>query len=179
MCDPVSIGVITMATLSMASTGMGIKAQNYQANVAAESASNAASADYQASEAEAAQLNANANQEALKMKREALIERGRLVSAQSEAGFLGNSPLRELLNQRLKETEALGTIDYNQANVLAQNFRERGKTYATSLSRYNEAKANYVGGWASGLMIASAGAAGGVQGYQLGKAIKSPKGGRA
>jgi len=169
----VAMGV--MSALSMATTAYGIKSQNDQAKVSAESASNAAAADYQAISAAAEQTNAAANAEALKMKRQALIERGRLIAAQSEAGFIGNSPLRELLNQRLKEQEALGALETNQANALAQNSREANKVFITAQSRYNDAKSRRVSGVASGLMIASAGMQGAASGYSLYNGLTKPK----
>jgi len=167
-----------MAALSMATTAYGVKQQNDASEVAAESANNAAAGDYQAVSAAAEQTNAAANAEALKMKRLALIERGRLTASQSETGFFGNSPLREMLVARLKEKEGLGAIEVNQANALAQNSRDANKVFTTNMSRYNEAMSRRTNSWASGLMIATAGLQGGVEGYTLGKALTEPKRGR-
>jgi hypothetical protein len=165
----------TMAALTMATTAYQIKTQNDQAEVAGESAANAAAADYQAVSANAEQTNAAATAEALKLKRESLIERGRLVAAQSEAGFIGNSPLREVFNQRLKEQEALGTLEFNQGNALVQNSRDMNKVFTNAQGRYNEAKASRVSPWAAGLMIASSGSKGGAEGYTLMNGILKPK----
>jgi uncharacterized membrane protein len=111
----------------------------------------------------------------MKLKRQALLERGRLTAAQSEAGFIGNSPLREMLNQRLKEQEALGTLGTNQANALVQNTRESTKIFTMAQSRYNEAMSRRTNPWASGLMIATSGVQGAASGYSLYDSITKPK----
>jgi tetrahydromethanopterin S-methyltransferase subunit F len=167
MCNPILIATIAMAALSVGSTVVGIQNQNNAAEAAGESANNAAKADYQAVSDAANQTNASANAEAVKMKRQALIERGRLTAAQSEAGFIGNSPLREMLNQRLKEQEALGTLDTNQANALVQNSRDSNKIFTNDMSRYNEAMSRRTNSLAAGLMIATSGVQGASSGYSL------------
>jgi hypothetical protein len=176
MCDAVTVGLaISMAGLSAGNVAAQIHSQGKQAQAAGESATNAATADYMATSEAADQTNAAANAEALKLKRQALIERGRLIAAQSETGFIGNSPIRELNNQRLREQEALGTLEVNQANALVQNSRESNKIFSNAQSRFNEAIAGRTGGLAAGLMIASGGVQGGVQGYTLGRGIMKPK----
>jgi hypothetical protein len=176
MCDPISITLaVSLAALTAGQAAASIHASNKQGEAAAKSASNAATADYMATQGAAEQVNAQATAEALKLKRESAIERGRLMAAQSETGFLGNSPLRELYNQRLKEQEALGTNEFNQANALVQNSRDMGSVYATAQGRVNEARAARTNGWTAGLMIAGGAAQGGLQGYTLGKQITKPK----
>ena len=174
--EVVALGIVS--ALSMASAAYGIKSQNDQAQAAGESANTAAAADYQAVSAAGEQVNAQASAEALKLKRQALIERGRLVATQSETGFFGNSPLREMLVARLKEKEGLGAIGVNQANALVQNSRDANKVFTSNMSRYNEAMSRRTNSAAAGLMIASAGIQGGVEGYTLGKALTEPKRGR-
>jgi hypothetical protein len=174
MCYPI-IAVGVMAALSMATTAYQVKSQNDQAATAGASANNAAAADYAAVSDAADQTNAAANAEALKLKRQALIERGRLTAAQSEAGFIGNSPLREMLNQRLKEQEALGTVGTNQANALVQNTRNSNDIFANNMSRYNEAMSRRTNSWASGLMIASSGAKGASEGYSIYDSLTKPR----
>jgi hypothetical protein len=177
MCGPVAMAAV-MAAMSVATTAMSVQSQNAQASAAAESAANAAGADYQALSAAAEQTNEAANTEALKLKRQAMIERGRLTAAQSETGFIGNSPLREMLNQRLKEKEAIGALETNQANALMQNSREMNKVFTTAQSRYNEARSKIVGNAAAGLMIGSSGLQGAAAGYDFGEKITKPKVGR-
>jgi hypothetical protein len=164
-----------MAALTMATTAYSVKTQNDQAEAASESAKNTAVADYMAVEDARGQVNTQANAEALKLKRQALIERGRIVAGQSEAGFFGNSPLRELWNNRLKEREALGTNVFNQGNALMQNTRDAGSIFATATGRANEARASRIGNLAAGLQIAGAGVEGVTQGYSMYNAIYKPK----
>ena len=167
--------VIAMAALAAGGTAYGIKKQNDAAEVAADSAKSSAAADYMAVSDAADQTNKAAANEALKLKRMALIERGRIMAAQSETGFIGNSPLREMLNARLKEREALGTTRFNQETALVQNSRESGKIFADATGRVNQARASVTGGWAAGLMIASSGVEGGAQGYNMYKGMTKPK----
>jgi len=171
--EVIAMGIMT--ALSMGNTAASAVSQNKQAKAAGDAASVAAAADYQAVAAAGDQVNAQAQMEALKLKRQALIERGRIVAGQGETGFIGNSPLKELLVSRTQEQEALGTLSYNQANALAQNSRDMGSVFATATSRYNEARSRRVGGWASGLMIASAGASGAAEGLTFGKGLKGIK----
>jgi len=171
--EVVALGIVS--ALSMASAAYGIKSQNDQAQAAGESANTAAAADYQAVSAAGEQVNAQASAEALKLKRQALIERGRLVATQSETGFFGNSPLREMLVSRLKEREALGTVGTNQANALVQNSRDMNSIFTTAMSRYNEARSRRVGGAAAGLMIASSGVEGAAEGYNMGSLLIKPR----
>ena len=165
---------ILMAALAVGGTAYGVKQQNDAAKVEEESAKNAAAGDYQAIEAGAEQTTKAANQQALQLKRMALVERGRIMAAQAETNFMGNSPLRELLNARLKEKEALGTNRYNEAGALLEGGRDSAKVFANATSRVNEAKSRYTNQWAAGLMIATAGIEGGTKGYVLGKQIKKP-----
>lgn len=167
--------IIVMAALAAGSSAYGIKQQNDQAEVQAASAKNAATADYMAVDAAATQTGQAANQEALKLKRQALIERGRIVAAQSETGFFGNSPLREMLNAKLKEREALGTNRYNLGNAMEQGGRDSAKVFADETSRVNEARSRVTNYWAAGLQIASAGVQGGAAGYGLYKGATKPK----
>lgn len=170
------IAVIAMAALAAGGTAYSINQQNKAADVAAESAKNAATADYMATTDAAEQTNAAAAAEALKLKRQALIERGRIMSAQSETGFIGNSPLREMLVARTKEAEALGTTQVNQTNALVQNSRDSAKIFSVAQGRVNEARAAYVNPFAAGLMIATSGAEGVGKGYMYGSALKGKKG---
>jgi hypothetical protein len=122
MCDPVSITLgVTAAALSAGSVAAQISAQNKAAKRSAQSAKEALAADVQQSQIQAEQIQAQTTQETLALKREALQRRGALLAAQSSTGFFGNSPLREELNLRLKESEALGTIEENQATRAWQN----------------------------------------------------------
>lgn len=167
--------IAVMAALAAGGTAMSISAQNKQTKVMEETAKSAAAADYMATTDAAEQTNAAAAGEALKLKRQALIERGRIVSAQSETGFIGNSPLREMLIARTKEAEALGTTQTNLANALTQNSRDTAKIFSTAQGRVNEARAAYVNPFAAGLMIATSGAEGAGKGYTYGSALKGKK----
>lgn len=167
--------IAVLAALAAGGTAYSVKKQNDAAEVSAESAKSAAAADYMAVADAAKQTNAAASSEALKLKRQALVERGRIVSAQSEAGFIGNSPLREMLVARTKEAEALGTTQVNQANALVQNTRDSAKIFATSQGRVNEARAAYVNPFAAGLMIASSSVEGAGRGYTYGSTLKRGK----
>jgi hypothetical protein len=177
MCD-VATAMLVMGGLAAGTSALQINSQNKAAYAAADSASNAATADYAAVSDAADQVNVQANAEALKLRREALVERGRLVAAQSETGFIGNSPLVELNNQRLKEQEALGTVDYNRGNALMQNSRDMSKIFAAATGRYNEAKSTRVNPFAAGLMIATSGVQGAGTGYTLYEGMTKPKGTR-
>jgi hypothetical protein len=167
--------IAVMAAMAAGSAAYSAKQQNDAAEVAADSAKNAASADYMATEDAATQTNQAAQSEALKLKRQALVERGRIVSAQSETGFFGNSPLREMLNARLKEKEALGTTRYNQENALLHGGRESAKIFADASGRVNQARAGFNSPWATGLQITTAAVGGGLAGYQLSQGATKPK----
>jgi hypothetical protein len=157
--------IIVMAALAAGSSAYGMKQQADVNEAQAKSAENAATADYMAIDAAAVQTGQAATQEAMKLKRQALIERGRIVAAQSETGFFGNSPLREMLNARLKEKEALGTNKVNYTNALMQGGRDSTKVFADLSGRINETRAKTTNNWAAGLQIVSAGVGGGVSGY--------------
>ena len=167
--------IAVMAALAAGGTTMSISQQNKQTKVMEESAKSAAAADYMATTDAAEQTNAAAASEAMKLKRQALIERGRIVSAQSETGFIGNSPLREMLVARTKEAEALGTTQVNQTNALVQNSRDSAKVFATAQGRVNEARAAFVNPFAAGLMIATSGVEGAGKGYTYSSAMKGKK----
>jgi len=167
--------IAVMAALAAGGTAYGAKQQNDVAEVQAQVAKNAAGADYMAVADAANQTNAAAAGEALKLKRQALIERGRIVSAQAETNFIGNSPLREMLIARTKEAEALGTTRVNQANALVQGGRDSAKVFANEQGRINEARAAFVNPWAAGLMIASSGVEGAGKGYMYSKDLNLGK----
>ena len=167
--------IAVMAALAAGGTAMSISQQNKQTKVMEEAAKSAAAADYMATTDAAEQTNAAAAGEAMKLKRQALIERGRIVSAQSETGFIGNSPLREMLVARTKEAEALGTTQVNQTNALVQNSRDSAKVFATAQGRVNEARAAFVNPFAAGLMIATSGVEGAGKGYTYSSAMKGKK----
>jgi hypothetical protein len=164
-----------MAALAAGGTAYSVSEQNKATKVTEESAKSSAAADYMATTDAAEQTNAAAAGEAMKLKRQALVERGRIVSAQSETGFIGNSPLREMLIARTKEAEALGTTQTNLANALTQNSRDTAKIFSVAQSRVNEAKANYASPWAAGLMIATSGVEGAGKGYTYGSTRKGKK----
>jgi hypothetical protein len=140
-----------------------------------ENAAKAAQGDYLALEERGKQINQKATQEALSLKRQALLERGRLSAAQAETGFVGKSPLREMYNMRLKEREALGTLQANTAGALAQNSLDAAKVSTVAQSRYNEAASMRVSSLTAGLQIAGSGLEGGASGVQFGQAITRPK----
>jgi len=167
--------VAVMAALAAGGAAYSINQQNKATAVASESAKSAAAADYMATTDAAEQTNAAAAGEAMKLKRQALIERGRIVSAQSETGFSGNSPLREMLVARTKEAEALGTTKVNQANALVQNSRDSAKIFSVAQGRVNEARAAFVNPFAAGLMIATSGVEGAGKGYTYGSSLKGKR----
>jgi hypothetical protein len=176
MCDPVSITLgVTAAALSAGSVAAQISAQNKAAKRSAQSAKEALAADVQQSQIQAEQIQAQTTQETLALKREALQRRGALLAAQSSTGFFGNSPLREELNLRLKESEALGTIEENQATTLLQNQAERGKILATAKGRLNEAASRTTSPFAAALQIGGSGVGGFASGVQLGRSLKVPR----
>lgn len=176
MCDPVSITLgIASASLAAGSAWAGISSANKTSKAMQENADKAAQGDYAALQARSTQINQKATQEALALKRNALLERGRLTAAQSETGFFGNSPLREMYVMRLKEKEAIGGVQTNLANALEQNTYDMGNVRSTAQSRFNEAGAMSTNSWAAGLQIAGAGLGGATSGVQLGQSITSPK----
>jgi hypothetical protein len=173
VCDPVTITLaVTSAALSAGSVASSISAQNRAAKASAQSAKEAQAADVQASQLQAEQIQEQTTQESLQLKRDALRRRGALLAAQSSTGFFGNSPLREELNLRLKESEALGTLDANQANALLQNQARLGAIGATARGRVNQARSRISSSFSTALQIGGGVAGGALQGVQFGRALK-------
>ena len=168
MCAP----VIAMTALSVASA---IAAQNQASSTAdaqARAAREAEAADLSTLDLQAKQIGDKAVRETVAIRRQALKERGTLVAAQSEAGFIGNSPFRERYVSQQKEDEAIVGTNANAENALLQNSTEKYKVGSVARSRVNEAYSRIPSGLVAGLQIATAGVSGATQGYNLTKILR-------
>jgi hypothetical protein len=161
-----------MAVVSIASAVASQQQAAHSARVQTENAKNAQESDMQLLDLQAKQIGDKATQEATDIRRAAIRERGALLAAQSEAGFMGNSPFRELYNARLKEAEAVAAVGTNQSNALMQNMAQRTAAHATAQGRINDAWSRVPNSFVAGLQIATAGMQGAYTGYTYGKAYK-------
>lgn len=170
MCNPMAIGVIGLA-MSAAGTVSSISQGNKNADAAMEAANNAAQADYNATEEKQNQIAEQGSDQKLERKRLAMRERASLRTASADMGLSGVEERFSAASQ-LNEDLALGSIDKNVTNGIAQTQLENEKTFAINKGRINTAESNKMRGGAAGLQVASSSLKGFTGGYSLGKAIK-------
>ncbi|SET61179.1 hypothetical protein SAMN05216412_11031 [Nitrosospira multiformis] len=168
MCDPISIGVASLA-IGTASAGMGFMQQSSQAKMQRKAVQEDYTQQMQALNLQYDQTNKQAIDEMSARAREAMIESARLRAFSGESGLAGIS------NERIKNESAfnLGTdissIESNRQASLRQLHQEGKGVRAQTTSKINEVVKNRPSLIGTGLQIAGV-AANTASNYQAAKA---------
>ena len=160
-----------MATISMVSTGMQIKAQNeaaqaQQESIAATTRMNYALKQQQEMEAKAA-IGMEKTNESIKR----FQERGKVQAAQAESGVAGASPLREMANTYLQEALTQGTITAKGEAQQRSIALEMQSTYLEGLSQINQLESQKTSEGSAWMQTIVSGVQGGMQGYSMGSSL--------
>lgn len=89
--------------------------------------------------------------------------------AQAESGLSGSSALREVANTYMQQSFDMSSIIEEGSAAQRGEARQAQGNFNQSMSTYNTAKGNTVGGFSAGLQIATGTASGAMQGYSASK----------
>jgi hypothetical protein len=169
MCSPTLAVMGVMAVVGAASSYATIDSNNKnakaQAEATADAANKSAQADYNAMAEKQGQMQEAGNDKKLERTRNAMRERATLRATSADMGLNGALQRFEQ-SQDLNTDLALGAIDHNTENGIAQTNRENEKTFAMNAGRINTAYSyKPTSGLGAGLQIASSTLNSGMAGY--------------
>jgi hypothetical protein len=129
MCDPVSIGMMAISTVS---AGMSYVGQQRSATMQAQSMRDNLKATDEALQARSVEMDQRATSEMSERARQAMIERGRMVAAFGSSGIAGGSQAGVINEGAFAANQDLVTMEANRRAGAAQGSRELAGAYRTS-----------------------------------------------
>ena len=153
MCDPVTIGVASLA-ISTATAGIGFMQQSQQASVRDKAIKANYSQQMDTFKVQQAQVNKQATDEMSVRAREAMIETARLRVLGGESGLAGGSNDRIENESQFNLGTDIASIESNRRNSLNQLHQEGKAIRASGQGQINTIKRPSLIG--TGLQIAGA-----------------------
>jgi type II secretory pathway pseudopilin PulG len=129
MCDPVSIGMMAISTLS---AGVSYVGQQRSANTQAQSLQQNLRAQDEALQSRSVEMDQKAASEMSERARQAMVERGRMVAAFGSSGVGGGSQVGVINEGAFAANQDLVTMEANRRSGAAQAGREMAGAYRTS-----------------------------------------------
>ncbi len=171
MCDPVSMGVGTMAVLSIGNEVGKISQQAETAKAMADRANDDLALQYEALDSRAEQVAESTQAQKFQRRLEQQREMSKINAITSGAGVSGNTPAKILMSSIMDSNMDLDVISANQDNQFESIYQQKKAAYTRADAIVKNAKNQMPTLLGSIFQIGGAGVSGAMGGAALGEGL--------